>query len=81
MIEDALCCDKLIVSTLLDDSLPTLKDDNVVRVADSRQSVGNHNRRAPGRCAVQCLLHHRLALVVKRRGRLVKQQNARVSDQ
>ena len=69
---NTLECNELVVRPLLHHPLAASQNNNVIRIADSRQSVGNHNRRAPGRCAVQCLLHHRLALVVKRRGRLVK---------
>ena len=81
MIENTLQLHELVMRPLLHDPLAAAQYNDVVGVADGRQSVRNHNRRAAGRSAVQCILHHRLALVVKRRRRLVQQQNARIADQ
>ena len=57
-------------------------DGNLVGVANRRQSVSNHNRRALVLVhqIIQGSLNHLLALVVKRTRRLVQQQNFWILD-
>ena len=65
---------------LLDDA-PVLDHDDAPRLADRREAVGDHDRRAPREQAPQARLDAPLGVQVDVRGRLVEDQDARVGDQ
>src|SRR5919198_1232030 len=59
---------------------PAVEHDDLVSVADRRQPVGDRQRRAPLREAVQGLLHRALGLVVQGAGGLVEHEHRRVAQ-
>merc|ERR1719506_1532865 len=69
----ALLLHQLLVRALLD-GVALVQHDDLVRVADRRQPVRDHHRRARvlRYQVVQCRLYHTLRLVVQRRRRLVE---------
>lgn len=56
------------------------KDDDLIGVADGRETVSNGDGSAAGSGAVESVLNNRLRIGVERRRRLVEQQNLRVGD-
>ena len=65
--------------SLLND-VASMHYDDVVRISDRRQAVGNHNHGSAGRHVVQRLLHDLLCRWVKSAGRFVEQEDVRVGD-
>ena len=62
------------------DDLPGLEHENLIRAADRREPMGDHERRAARPQTPQPVLDHLLALAVEARGRLVQDQDARVGQ-
>src|SRR5439155_9692198 len=62
------------------DDLTVLEDENLIRAADRREPVRDHERRAPAPQRLQAVLNHRLALAVEARRRLVEDQDLRVGE-
>ena len=58
-----------------------LEHDDAPGLADRREAVRDHDRRAPGEQAAQALLDARLGVQVDVRGGLVEHEDARVGDQ
>ena len=71
--------DELVVRALLDD-VPAVENGDSTRTADRRQSVGDHDRGAPGEQPPEPLLDPRLGVDVDVRRRLVEDQDPRVGD-
>src|SRR5439155_13802360 len=76
----ALCRQELLVGALLDDHT-MVKDDDPAGLADRRQAMGDHDRRAACEQAAQAILDLRLGVEVDVRGGLVEDQDARVSHE
>src|ERR1044071_3796591 len=63
------------------EDLPCLDDKDLVGAADGRQPVGDNERRAAFSQIVQSFLDQRFRFAVKARGRLVENEDPRVSEQ
>mmetsp|Transcript_6267 Transcript_6267/g.9457 ORF Transcript_6267/g.9457 Transcript_6267/m.9457 type:complete len:503 (+) Transcript_6267:362-1870(+) len=68
------------MSAALDDAA-VLEDDNLVRIDDGGEAMGDDDRRPSHHQTVQGLLHQLLVLRVERRRRLVEQQDLGVLEQ
>src|ERR687897_2833307 len=71
--------EQLVVRAALDD-LSMLEDENLIGAADRGQPVRDHERRPSMAQAAEAVLNHRLALAVEAGGRLVEDQDGRVSE-
>src|SRR5438552_2389643 len=71
--------DQVLVAADLDDAT-AVEDDDLVRIADGRETVGDRDRRAALREAVERLLHEPLGLGVERARRLVEDEDRRVAQ-
>src|SRR5207248_11464419 len=60
--------------------LPVLHDEDLVRAADGREAVRDHERRAATPQRTQPVLDGRLALRVEARGGLVEDQDPRIGE-
>lgn len=69
-----------MMCALLDDPA-SVDDDNPVGVGDGRETMGNHEGGASLQQAGQRALDNLLSLGIDRRGGLVQDQDARVSQQ
>src|SRR5688572_12298793 len=69
-----------VVAALLDDA-SALEHDDAIGLADRREPVGDDERRAPSHEPAERFLHELLRFRIERRGRLVEQQDARVTHQ
>ena len=76
----ALELHELVVRARLDDEAAS-HDEYAIGVAHSGQPVGHYERGPAYACSIQCRLHNQLGLIVKRRRRLVQQQNLRIAHQ
>src|SRR5204862_8353964 len=63
------------------DNLAAIEDDNLVRAADRRETMRDHERRTPAHQVVERLLHEALRFRVERGRGLVEDQDGRVLEQ
>ena len=71
---------QLVVGALLGDAA-VLEHDDPPGLADRRETVGDHDRGAPGQQTAQALLDAGLGVQVDVGGGLVEHEDARVGDQ
>src|SRR4051812_3352269 len=71
--------DQFVVRADLDHA-SVVEDDDLIRIPNSRETVGDRNRRASFRETIECFLHESLRLGVERARGLVENEDRRVAE-